>query len=114
MRVPILLALTLVASAGCGAGQAGQSGGGDGGGTMIPSSDGGTLHAGSINTACAGALPAGATPADTAHPTATVGSGSAASCTFAALESAVATGGVITFDCGPDLVTLSVASTLTL
>jgi hypothetical protein len=41
-----------------------------------------------------------------------VGTGTAASCTFAALQAAVAKGGVITFDCGSAPVTLRVTATL--
>jgi hypothetical protein len=39
-----------------------------------------------------------------------IGTGSAASCTGAALVAAVAKGGIITFDCGPDPVTIVLAS----
>lgn len=38
--------------------------------------------------------------ADSSHPTTVVGSGTAAGCTAAALQSAVTQGGVVTFDCG--------------
>jgi hypothetical protein len=41
-----------------------------------------------------------------------VGTGTADSCTFAALSAAVATGGVITFDCGTSAVTIPVTATL--
>jgi hypothetical protein len=47
---------------------------------------------------------------DTSAPTAVVGTGTAASCTEAALRAAVAAGGVITFDCGAAPVTITVAS----
>jgi hypothetical protein len=46
--------------------------------------------------------------ADVSHPTTVVGKGSSASCTEKALDDAVAKGGVVTFDCGPDPVTLTV------
>jgi hypothetical protein len=59
-------------------------------------------------------LPAEAHPADVSNPTSVVGSGSAASCTFAALAAAVAKGGVITFDCGSEPVTIAVTATLDL
>jgi hypothetical protein len=110
MRVPFLLALPLVVWAGCGSDQHGASG--SDGGTTIPTPDGGTLHAGSVTASCAAGIPSGGQPADSSHPTATVGTGSAASCTFAALDAAVTAGGVITFDCGPDLVTIAVTATL--
>ncbi|MGO8999248.1 MAG: choice-of-anchor Q domain-containing protein [Polyangiaceae bacterium] len=40
------------------------------------------------------------TPVDTSSPTTVVGTGTAASCTEAAFTSAIATGGIITFNCG--------------
>ena len=46
-------------------------------------------------------LPADAQPVDTANPDRVVGTGTAASCTSAAVIAAVASGGIITFDCGP-------------
>jgi predicted outer membrane repeat protein len=52
------------------------------------------------------------TPPDTSHPTTVIGTG-AGTCTEAALTAAVATGGVITFDCGSNA-TISVTSTLDL
>ncbi|MFD0786181.1 hypothetical protein ACFQZ8_19965, partial [Micromonospora azadirachtae] len=48
---------------------------------------------------------------DTSKPTRTVGSGTPASCTSAAVVKAVAAGGVITFDCGPDPVTIRMTAT---
>ncbi|HEY5924435.1 MAG TPA: hypothetical protein VIV11_22310 [Kofleriaceae bacterium] len=45
--------------------------------------------------------------ADTANPRTVVGSGTPASCTADAFIAAVAAGGVITFDCGPDPVTIT-------
>jgi hypothetical protein len=50
--------------------------------------------------------------ASTSSPTAVIGTGSAASCTFSALQTAVTAGGVITFNCGPDPVTIRVTATL--
>jgi len=58
-------------------------------------------------------LPAQAQPVDVSKPTSVVGTGTAASCTFAALDNAVKKGGVITFDCGDAPVTISVTATLT-
>jgi hypothetical protein len=51
-------------------------------------------------------------PADTSKPTTVVGTGTAASCTFAALDAAVKAGGIITFDCGAAPATIAVTSTL--
>lgn len=45
---------------------------------------------------------------DTRAPDAVVGTGTPASCTEAALDAALATGGVVTFDCGPALHTIPV------
>jgi hypothetical protein len=59
-------------------------------------------------------VPAEAQAADVSSPTSVVGDGTAASCTFAALNAAVARGGVITFDCGSSPVTIPVAATMTL
>ncbi|MGH7295732.1 MAG: hypothetical protein ACRELB_12390, partial [Polyangiaceae bacterium] len=63
---------------------------------------------------CSAGLPAAGQPVDTSHATTVVGSGTAASCTFAALQAAVATGGIITFDCGSSPATVPVTSTLNL
>jgi hypothetical protein len=49
---------------------------------------------------------------DTTTPTTVVGTGSPDSCTAGALEAAVAAGGVVTFDCGPDPVTITLTQTL--
>jgi hypothetical protein len=48
---------------------------------------------------------------DTSHPDRVVGRGTPASCTSAAVVRAVARGGVITFDCGPDPVTIRMKQT---
>ncbi|WP_146654528.1 hypothetical protein [Labilithrix luteola] len=57
------------------------------------------------------AIPAGAGPEDVSSPTTVIGTGTPASCTSAAFVSAVANGGVITFDCGPDPVTITLTET---
>ena len=51
-----------------------------------------------------------AQPVDTSHPTTIIGDGSAASCTEAALRTAIAAGGIITFHCGAAPVTITVTS----
>ncbi|MFY1618771.1 hypothetical protein [Micromonospora sp. WMMD736] len=56
-------------------------------------------------------VPTEARAVDTSKPTRTVGTGTPASCTSAAVVKAVAAGGVITFDCGPAPVTIKMAAT---
>ncbi|MFI7076496.1 hypothetical protein ACIBO1_04270 [Micromonospora sp. NPDC049903] len=56
-------------------------------------------------------VPAVAQAVDTSNPTRTVGDGTPASCTSAAVVRAVAAGGIITFDCGPDPLTITMAAT---
>lgn len=50
-------------------------------------------------------------PVDTSRPTRVIGTGTPASCTSAAVVAAVAQGGVVTFDCGPDPVTITMTAT---
>ena len=57
------------------------------------------------------ALPADAGPIDTSSPDIVVGNGTRASCTSTAVVDAVARGGVITFDCGPDPVSIPMTAT---
>ena len=56
-------------------------------------------------------VPPEAQAVDTSSPTRTVGTGTPASCTSEAVVAAVAAGGLITFDCGPDPVTITMAAT---
>jgi len=56
-------------------------------------------------------IPAAARPVDTSHPTHTIGHGTPAGCTSAAVVKAVAQGGIITFDCGPAPVTIAMTAT---
>lgn len=80
-----------------------------------PPVDGGSLGpAGNPDGSCSAGIPAAGAPADVSKPTTKVGTGTAASCTFDALKTAVTTGGVITFDCGSAPVTLEVTETLNL
>lgn len=60
---------------------------------------------------CSIPLPADALPEDSSSPTQVVGSGTPASCTSAAVVAAVAAGGVITFDCGPEPVVIKMEAT---
>ena len=57
------------------------------------------------------AIPADAQLEDISTPRTVVGNGTAASCTGGAFVSAVALGGVITFSCGPDPVTITLDQT---
>ena len=56
-------------------------------------------------------IPSGAGPADTSSPDHVVGTGTPGSCTSKAVVNAVAAGGVITFNCGPDPVAIRMAAT---
>jgi hypothetical protein len=56
-------------------------------------------------------IPAEARAVDTRKPTRVIGKGTKASCTSAAVVAAVAAGGIITFDCGPDPVTIVLTAT---
>lgn len=67
--------------------------------------------AGNPNAEDACEIPAEAGLADVSAPTTVVGDGSAASCTSEAVVAAVAGGGVITFDCGEDPVTITLDET---
>ena len=56
-------------------------------------------------------IPADAMAEDSSKPTTVVGTGTKESCTGAAFVAAVAKGGVITFDCGPDPTTITLTET---
>jgi hypothetical protein len=56
-------------------------------------------------------LPDEAQPVDTSRPDQVIGTGTPASCTSQAVVDAVARGGIITFDCGPDRVTIAMTDT---
>jgi hypothetical protein len=75
--------------------------------------DAGVFVTGNPDGKCSKPLPASAARADVSKPTSVVGSGTAASCTFAALSAAVSAGGVVVLDCGPAPVTIPITSTLT-
>jgi hypothetical protein len=72
-------------------------------------SSGTTLHAG--NPEGHATIPAAGLAVDTSHPDHVIGEGSPAGCTSAAVVQAVAEGGIITFDCGPSPVTITMAAT---
>jgi hypothetical protein len=56
-------------------------------------------------------VPRPARAASVAHPTRVIGHGTAASCTSAAVIAAVRAGGIITFSCGPNPVTIRMSAT---
>jgi hypothetical protein len=57
------------------------------------------------------AIPAEARAVDTSRPTRVIGKGRPQTCTSAAVVAAVAAGGIITFDCGPAPVTITMTAT---
>ena len=69
--------------------------------------------AGNPNGSCSSAIPSKGQAVDVSNPTTVVGTGSAASCTLSALQTAVTAGGVVTFNCGADPVTIKVTTTIT-
>ncbi|HEX3901578.1 MAG TPA: hypothetical protein VH853_01940 [Polyangia bacterium] len=102
-------------------GSAGQpSGGSTGGGGTTPrdagtttTDAGGIGAAGNPDGSCTAGVPASGQPASISNPT-VVGSGTAASCTFSALNTAVGKAGVIIFNCGSDAVTIPITATMKL
>ncbi|MBM0231593.1 hypothetical protein JNW91_06785 [Micromonospora sp. STR1_7] len=88
---------------------AGRDGLGGPGASASPKPAGKALAAGNPNGKAT--VPAEARAVDTSKPTRTVGTGTPASCTSAAVVKAVAAGGVITFNCGPAPVTIKMAAT---
>jgi hypothetical protein len=56
-------------------------------------------------------VPLAGRAADTSHPNHVIGTGTPASCTSAAVIRAVAEGGIITFNCGPSPVTITMKAT---
>ncbi len=111
---PILIAIAVAACGGD------SPGGGDGDASVdgTPAPDGAPGAdigpAGNPSGSCAAGVPARGQLVDTRAPDHVVGTGTAASCTFAALQAAVTAGGRITFACGPGVVTIPVTATLDL
>jgi hypothetical protein len=103
------------ASSGSGTGSGATSSGatsGSSSGASSGTSSGTIIDASAPNGRCTMAIPARGQAADTSNPTTVVGTGTAASCDFGHLQSAVTEGGVITFDCGSAAVTIKVTATL--
>jgi hypothetical protein len=97
----------------------GATGGGAGTSSSSAGSAGSSSGAGGSSTAngnpdgsCSSGVPAEGQAVDTSKPTTVVGTGTAASCTFTALQAAVKAGGIVTFDCGAAPVTIEVTATL--
>jgi hypothetical protein len=123
MRVPsALLVLVALVWLGCGPSSSslapdGGGGGGEGGGggsTGTGGGNGGTSSvggAGNPNGSCSTGIPAKGQPADTSNAT-VIGDGTAASCTFSALQTAATAGGAIKFNCGSGPLTIAVTATL--
>lgn len=110
-------AATLVACGGGDAGHGGSASSGSTSNTATATGIGGALDVddgppiGNPNPEATCPVPAEAGLADVSHPKTVVGDGTPASCTSAAVVSAVANGGVITFDCGPDPITITLEET---
>lgn len=104
-----LLILVAGMLSGCGSGGSGSdsSSGAPGDGPVTFSDD--WPEAGTGENLCG--IPAAAQAADSSAPDQVVGNGTAGSCTSAAFVAAVAAGGVITFDCGPDPITIPLTET---
>jgi hypothetical protein len=88
-------------------GSAGSGNSGNGGNPYTNPDDG--PPAGNPDGSCA--VPAEAQAEDTSSPDRVVGNGTRESCTSDAFVDAVAQGGIITFDCGPDPVTITLDRT---
>jgi hypothetical protein len=99
-RLFLVFSLTVV---GCGSSAPGGKGGtgATGGSVQVPSGPNGNPDGD-----CP--VPSAAVAEDVSSPTTVVGTGTAASCTASALVAAVAGGGVVTFNCGADPLTITV------
>jgi hypothetical protein len=64
------------------------------------------------DSTCGAGLPLLGQAVDVSQPTTVIGTGTADSCQFSQLATAVAAGGVITFNCGPNAVTIAVTATM--
>lgn len=107
IRIAAMLALASLALA-CSSDDGSPADGGGGAGGGVPFAGGGPA-AGNPDGDCP--VPAEARAADTSSPTNVIGDGSAASCTSEVVVSAVAEGGIITFDCGPEPLTIVLEQT---
>ena len=107
MRAHGLVFILAIGGVGCG-----DDGGASGPDASIDAAGADIGPAGNPDGRCTVALPDRARLVDTARPDHVVGDGTAASCTFAATRDAVAAGGVVTFACGPGVVTIPITAPL--
>lgn len=105
----IVLGIAIAGVAGCSSDDDSPAGGVEVPNPLTNPKDG--PPAGNHNAEATCSVPAEAGLADVTNPTTVVGSGTPASCTSDAFVEAVAKGGVITFDCGPDPVTITLDRT---
>lgn len=119
-RIAFLLALVACGSSNSNPDSGVPNDGGGGSDTSVPldtgttTSDAGLIKGGNPNGSCTSMqLPANAKAADSSSPTTVVGTGTPASCTQAALQTAITKGGVVTFDCGKSPITIALSATLT-
>lgn len=108
------LAASAIAISSCGGsagdtGGAGGTGGSGGPGSTVTSTTT-TSTTGTGGGPPAPTCPAPIDPVDTSSPTAVIGKGTPDTCDEASLDAAIAAGGVITFSCGADPVTITVTS----
>jgi hypothetical protein len=78
--------------------------------TSVKETDAGLLATGNPSGHCT--IPAAAQAVDISNPTTVVGTGTPASCTADAVVAAVSGGGIVTFDCGTNPVTITVPEIL--
>ena len=97
-----------------GTGTGGSNTTGTGGSNTTGTGGSGTVTAGNPNGSCSAGVPAAGQPADVSKPASVIGTGTADSCTFSALNTAVTKGGVITFNCGTAPVTIAITATMKL
>jgi hypothetical protein len=118
--VSLLVGLSLSAACGSGGGAAGSSGTGGSQGAAGNSGAAGTSGTPPTNPQDGppagypdghATVPTQGQAEDVSSPTTVIGTGTAASCTGDAFVAAVAKGGVITFSCGPDPVTIVLTQT---
>ena len=124
MRCTLVAALFVILVNACGtkdattaspSGSSGSTGGSSGsssgssGGPVTPTDPADGPPAGNPDGTCA--VPPEAQAEDTSKPTNVVGTGTATSCTSDAFVDTVAKGGVVTFDCGPAPVTITLTRT---